>query len=253
MPAQGQVPSTRPPGYGAEYAAQQAAFDANSAARLKAEMEANADAFNTVVSNIKPIAEVSGGNLTPDRLLHMFAGAKDTPIFGGKYAQSADALRLAETMAKIGAANRSGRGGGSGTLSKSARTQPDEMWVRVTDKQGNTTVRAIKISDERAYRNARGEEGKTVVAVEDPGGEGILNVTNMPGTPGWRGYTGESPPPEDGGVVAPPPEDDTVGLSDNVRSNLAVARQENPDAHVVTDDQGNTAIRFPDGSQYIVE
>lgn len=134
----GQVPMTRPPGYGAQLGDTLMAGSAARGEAVGAELDARAKALSAILGNIKGIAEVGGGMQAPDRLIDQFAGG-DVPVFGGEYAGMADRLRLA-TMARTASGGGGGGGGGSGGN--------EEGNVVFRDAQGNIVLtRDVKDTD----------------------------------------------------------------------------------------------------------
>lgn len=136
----GQVPMTRPPGYGAQLGDTLMQGSKARGDAVAAELDARAKALGDILGNIKGIAEVGGGAIAPDLLIDRFAGG-DVPIFGNDYAGMADRLRLA-TMARTA----SGGGGGGGGGDAPGALKPGEMVVR--SPEGVTTVMKIADMDE---------------------------------------------------------------------------------------------------------
>lgn len=130
------IPSFSGPDYAGRTADRMQQFDANSATRLQAELEARASAFGDIVTNIEKIANVSGSGAL-DPLANAYAGQKQ-PIFGTDYASMMDRLRQAEAVANIGRLNRAGTGGGGLSTPKS-NIDTDTITVR-DKKTGQTRI-----------------------------------------------------------------------------------------------------------------
>lgn len=134
---------TRPPGYGAQLGDTLMKGSAARGDAVAAELDARAKALGDILGNIKGIAEVGGGAITPDLLIDRFAGG-ETPIFGNEYAGMADRLRLA-TMARA-ASGGGGGGGGGGSAGGADSLKPGEMLLR--DPNGIVTVAKTSEMDE---------------------------------------------------------------------------------------------------------
>lgn len=123
----GQVPMTPPPAYAQQFGQMLQQTGANRANVLGAELESQSANLGHILGNITKIAEVGGGEFTPDRLLASYAGSKEDQI-DDRYSGMADRLRLAEQQAKIAALGRSGRGGGG--MGSGEKGAPGEWLVR---------------------------------------------------------------------------------------------------------------------------
>lgn len=140
----GQIPMTRPPGYGAQLGQTLMAGSSARGEAVAADLDARSSALRSILGNIKGIAEVGGGAIAPDMLISQFAGG-DVPVFNNDYAGMADRLRLAQMQADVNATNRRGMGGGSGGGDDGA-LKPGQMLVR--DPNGNTVVMKTADLDE---------------------------------------------------------------------------------------------------------
>ena len=132
----GQVPRTPPPAYAQQFGQMLQQTGANRADVLGAELESNSANLGHILGNITKIAEVGGGQLTPDRLLAAYAGSQGD-IIDDQYSGMADRLRLAEQQANIARLNRSGTGGGGGKGNKEGGGAG--QWLVLNKLTGETT------------------------------------------------------------------------------------------------------------------
>lgn len=138
----GQVPQTPPPGFGSEYADRQAQQQRLEQVMVGGDLNRRAQLMGNIISNAPNIAALSGVGAV-DQLANQFVDA-EAPIFNNAYGQQGDVLRRQEQVARIAAANRSGRGGGRGggggktsDIPAGANINPDDVILVEYDEQGN--------------------------------------------------------------------------------------------------------------------
>jgi len=171
----GTIPTSMPPAFGGAYADRQQAAMSNQASMLGSQLDAQSSNLGHILGNIRSIAEVSGGALTPNMLARMFAGAQQDPFNQDGYAQTADNLRLAQSAADLAATNRSGQSGGS------RPDQPDDgQWYEITFPDGRTEQRLIPNNEVDSVPYHQRMDGVTVTMIPTPAGRESSNV--IPGS-----------------------------------------------------------------------
>lgn len=146
----GQVPMTRPPGYADSFAQMLNNTASNKASILGSELEAQSSNLGHILGNITKIAEVGGGQFTPDRLLAAYAGSRGD-IIDDNYSGMADRLRLAEQEANVARLNRMGTGGGGGGGGQEPKPfMAGTEDITITLKDGTRSVIRLREGDDLA-------------------------------------------------------------------------------------------------------
>jgi hypothetical protein len=176
----GTIPTSMPPAFGAAYADRQQAAMSNQASMLGSELGAQSSNLGHILGNIKGIAEVSGGALTPNMLVRMYAGAQQDPFNQDGYAQKADNLRLAKSAADIASTNRSGRGGGGGGGGGSIEGPDGGQWYEQTLSDGTVQQRFVKDNEIDSVVYHLRNDGITMKVIPTPPGMGNREVISVP-------------------------------------------------------------------------